>query len=240
MMLIFICLFILMDYYIAMPQKQDIFTALGGKVRFFRGSYNPASDAVWLAAFAGPAENVLDVGVGTGGAALCYAYHNPDAKMTGLDVSDQRLGECARNAELNGRRIELLNQDILTWKTGRSFDLVITNPPFFKGTPAGHGAHHNANLGEWTRGCLKRVRAGGRFCAIVDGAAMSDIVAALGGACGDIIIFPLFGAAIAAERVLIGARLGGRGGTRLFSGLSMNHEPVLRDGLTIWSALATI
>ena len=56
-----------------MSEKQDIFTMLGGQVRFWRGTYNPTSDAAWLAAFAAdvPAKTVLDVGVGTGGAILC-------------------------------------------------------------------------------------------------------------------------------------------------------------------------
>ena len=55
-----------------MTQKQEIFTLMGGRVRFYRGRYNPTADAVWLAAFGAgrPVKTVLDVGVGTGGAAL--------------------------------------------------------------------------------------------------------------------------------------------------------------------------
>lgn len=229
-----------MDYYTAMPQRQDIFTLMGGKVRIRRGSYNPTSDAVWLAAFAGGAKTVLDVGIGTGGAALCYLHHHPAAAVTGLDISDDRLSECAGNAELNVRDIELLNTDIMTWKTGRTFDLVMTNPPYFKGTPAGHGAHHNADIAAWTRKCLARVRPRGHFCAIVDCAVMADVFSAMAPTCGELRIFPLFGAKNTAERVLIGGRLGVRGGARLFSGLSMNCDSVLRDGLTILSVSAML
>jgi tRNA1(Val) A37 N6-methylase TrmN6 len=229
-----------MDYDTAMAQKQDIFTLLGGKVRLYRGSYNPTSDAVWLGAFADRAGTVLDVGTGTGGAALCYMHHNPNALVTGLDISGERLSECAKNAELNGRDIQLLNQDIMTWKTDRCFDLVMTNPPYFKGTPAKHGAHHNADLGAWVKKCLARVRPRGYFCAIVDGAAMADVISAAAATCGELKIFPLFGAKNTAERVLIRARLGVRGGTSLYAGLSMNNEIVLRKGLTIESALATL
>lgn len=222
-----------MNYDIAMVQKQDIFTLLGGKVRFQRGSYNPTSDAVWLAAFADIAKTVLDVGVGTGGVALCYMSHNPSAIVTGIDTSAERLTECAKNAELNNRNIELFNQDIMTWRTNRTFDLVVTNPPYFKGTPAKHDAHHNADLGKWVKRCLARVRPRGYFCTIVDSAAIGEVIAELSKTCGELRVIPLFGSKNTAERVLIGARLGVKGGARLFAGLSMNNDLVLRNGNTI-------
>ncbi len=230
-----------MNYYIAMSQKQDIFTLMGGRVQINRGRYNPTSDAVWLAAFAdAPARTVLDVGVGTGGVALCMMAHRPSIQMTGIDISRDMLDECGRNAALNRRDIELIETDILTWKTNRTFDLVVTNPPYFKGTPAHHNAHHNVDLPAWTRACVKRVRPMGTFCTIVDAAVADEIICALGGRCGDITVFPLFGGRRVAERALIRAKLGARGGMGLYSGASMNFEPVLRDGLTIDAALATL
>jgi tRNA1(Val) A37 N6-methylase TrmN6 len=237
---LFICLFILMDYDTAMSQKQDIFTLLSGKVLCLRGSYNPTSDAVWLAAFATSAKTVLDVGCGTGGVALSYMHHHPDSFVTGIDISDERLAECADNAKLNNRDLELLNQDIMTWKTDRVFDLVVTNPPYFKGTPAKHDAHHNVDLSEWVKRCLARVRPRGHFCTIVDSAVIADVISVLSKTCGDVCLFPLFGAKNTAERVLIRARLGVKGGTTLYSGLSMNSELILRQGLTIKAALATL
>lgn len=200
-----------------------------------RGIYNPTADAVWLAAFADrKTKTVLDVGIGTGGVSLCILAHNPNINITGIDVSDEMLAECAKNAELNARNIELVRADILTWRTGRTFDLVVSNPPYFNGTPAKHNAHHNADLYKWTRACMKRVKPRGYFHTIVDAVAMDKVIAALhDGKAGDIQIIPLFGAKNTAERVLIGARLGVGTGLRLFSGMSMNDERVLRDGLTI-------
>lgn len=223
-----------------MPQKQDIFNIMGGLVKFYPSDYNPTSDAVWLGAFAKTAKTVLDVGIGNGAASLCFMTHYPKVKLTGIDVSEKMLSDCAENAKLNNRELELINQDIFTWKTNRSFDLVISNPPYFKGTPAKHGAHHNINISEWTRKCSARVRPRGYFCTIVDAAVINEVISALTPKFGDIIIFPLFGAKNTAERVLISARLGVKGGTRLFSGLSMNCDLVLRDGLTIWKSLAKL
>lgn len=215
---------------------------MGGRVRLWRGRYNPTSDAVWLAAMAADthAQTVLDAGVGTGGAALCLMANEPDATVTGLDISPEMLAECRANAELNDRAIELIKADITTWRTNRTFDLVITNPPYFKGTPAKHNAHHNADLELWARKCLARVKPRGTFVIIVDAGVAAAIIAQMAKKCGDIEIMPLFGARKTAERVLLRGRLGTRGPTLIHAGLSMNTDAVLRDGLTIAAALSTL
>lgn len=225
-----------------MPEKQDIFTMLGGRVRFYRTTYNPTSDAAWLAAFVahGKYKSVLDVGVGTGGAVLCLVANTDIASITGLDTSDAMLCACSRNAELNGKKIELINADIMNWRTNRTYDLVITNPPYFRGTPAAHNAHHNADLVKWTKRSVARVRPRGTFCTIVDSAVASDVISVLNGVCGDIAIFPLFSKKHTAERVIIRARVGTHGPTAIYDGLPMNCEMVLRDGLTIRDTLATL
>ena len=232
----------MLDYYTGMPEKQDIFTMLGGRVRFYRGPYNPTSDAAWLAAFVahGKYKSVLDVGVGTGGAVLCLLANTTPENVTGIDISDTMLKACAKNAELNGRNIELINADIMNWRTTRTFDLVITNPPYFKGTPAAHNAHHNADLIKWTKKSVARVRPHGTFCTIVDAAAASGVISVLNAVCGNVAIFPLFSKKHTAERVIIRARVGTRGGTAVYDGLSMNCEMVLRDGLTIYDTLAKL
>lgn len=223
-----------------MSQKQEIFSVMGGLVKFYSSDYNPTSDSVWLAAFAKSAVSVLDVGVGNGGVSLCFMAHNPKSHITGIDISEKMLDQCSKNAELNNRSIELIQTDIFKWKTSRTFDLVITNPPYFKGTPAKHGAHHNINISEWIDKCAKHVRPRGHLCVIVDASVTDQVLSVLAKKFGEITIFPLFGAKKTAERVLIGARLSVKGGLSLFSGLSMNYEPVLRDGLTIWTALAKL
>ena len=224
-----------------MSIKQEIFTLVGGRVKMRRGHYNPTSDAVWLAAFApNDAKTVLDVGIGSGGVSLCLLAHNPDAAITGIDTSDEMLDACRNNAELNGANIELINADINTWRTTRTFDLVITNPPYFNGTPAKHNAHHNADLGAWVARCIARVRPMGTFCIITDATTVARVVAEMSKKLGDITILPLFGARDVAERVLISGRLGSRGISVIHRGQPMNYEPVLRDGLTIADILSRL
>lgn len=225
-----------------MTEKQEIFTLLGGKVRLFRGIYNPTSDAVWLAAFArlDKVKTVLDVGIGTGGVSLCILTREPSLDLTGIDISAKMIKEAEKNLELNGFKAELITADIQEWRTAKTFDLVVSNPPYFKGTPAKHNAHHNADLYKWTKKSLARVKPGGYFCTIIDSGCYSEVISVMDKLCGDITIFPLFGNKSRAERVLISGKLGSKGISVLYKGLSMNDERVLRDGLTIWDTLATL
>lgn len=226
-----------------MNQKQVIFTLLDGRVKIMRGTYNPTSDAVWLAAMAADvnAKSVLDVGVGTGGAILCLMVHNDRiSNAVGIDVSEQMLKECAINAELNGQKVELVNADIMTWRTNQTFDLVITNPPYFNGTPAHHNAHHNTDITNWIKRSVARVKPRGTICAITDASILANVVATLAKTCGDINILPLFSKKHTAERVLVSARLGTKGISVLHRGLDMNCDLVLRDGLTIATTLSKL
>lgn len=224
-----------------MKIKQEVFTLMSGRVKMRRGYYNPTSDAVWLAAMAPRnVKTVLDVGIGSGGVSLCLWANNPDAKITGLDTSPQMLDACRENADLNNVDIELIQDDIFTFRTNRTFDLVVTNPPYFNGTPARHNAHHNTDLRGWVLRCIARVRPMGTFCIITDATTVPLVVSAMAQKLGDITIVPLFGARDTAERVLLSGRLGTRGVSRMHRGLPMNYEPVLRDGLTIADILTTL
>ena len=232
-----------MHYYIVMVEKQEVFTIMGGRVKILRGPYNPTSDAVWVSAFVdGQPKTALDVGTGTGGVALCLMARIPNIDMTAIDVSQEMLDAAAGNFKLNNQNADFIKTDIMTWHTDKTFDLVITNPPYFKGTPANHNAHHNADLVAWTKHCIARVKPGGEFVRIVDMAEIANVIAEMcRHRCGDFRILPLFSTKDTAERVLISAKLGRAPHTTLYSGLSMNCDKVLRDGLSIaetWAAMS--
>ena len=183
-----------MNYYIGMSEKQEVFTIMGGRVQMVRGPYNPTSDAVWAAAFVDTVpQTVLDVGTGTGAIALCLMTRIPDIQMTVLDISQEMLDSARRNFELNNQTAELINADIMKWHTEQRFDLVITNPPYFKGTPAQHNAHHNADLVPWVKKCVARVKPNGKFVTIVDAGEIVNVIAeAVKHHCGNFHILPLF------------------------------------------------
>lgn len=235
---------IFIDYDIGMSEKQEKFTLLNGRVSMTRSIYNPTSDAVWLAAFAPKnAKKVLDVGIGTGGVSLCLLAQNPKLNITGIDISDEMLDVCRKNAELNNHEINLLNQDIFTWSTPERFDLVITNPPYFFGTPGKQNAqaHHNVDISTWVKKATARVDSNGYFCIIVDALCMDKVINSLAKKhFGDIQVFPLFGAKNTAERLLIRAKQGAKTGSTVYCGTSMNNDAILRDGLTIDAILSTL
>jgi len=227
-----------------MSEKQENFTLLNGRVKMIRGTYNPTSDAVWLAAYIPKKpENVLDVGIGTGGVSLCLLNHFPNADITGIDISDDMLNACKKNAEINNVNITLKNQDIYKWSTNSRYDLVITNPPYFNGTPtkANAQAHHNADLTNWIKRCCARVKPNGHICIVSDALCTDKIISVLVDKhFGNIQILPLFGAKNTAERVLIRAKQSAKTGTTIYYGVSMNNEYILRDGLTVDILLDTL
>lgn len=228
-----------MDYYIGVQEKQDIFTIMGGRVKIKRGTYNPTSDAVWLAAFTnGKPKTVLDVGCGTGAVALCLAVRMPNIKITALDISPDMLAAAEQNFALNQKNAEFINADILSWRTARTFDIVVTNPPYFHGMPAKHNAHHNADLTAWTKKCIARVRPNGTFATIVDAAETATVLAEIAHHCGNIQILPLFSNKTTAERVLLSGRVGQSPKTTLMQGLPMNNELVLRGGKSVKDVLS--
>ena len=225
-----------------MVEKQENFTLLDGRIKMTRSFYNPTSDAVWLAAFVPKGvKTVLDVGIGTGGVSLCLLAHCPDLKITGLDISKEMLDICEKNLILNNQTIKILNTDLFNWSTTERFDLVITNPPYFNGTPAKHNAHHNIDIKNWVQKCCARVTPNGYICIITDTLCIAKIIYILEKKhFGNFEIFPLFGAKNTAERTLIRAKQGVKTGTTISQGTSMNNNSILRDGLTIDSLLATL
>ena len=225
-----------------MSEKQENFTLLNGRVKMAHSFYNPTSDAVWLAAFA-PKDirTVLDVGIGTGAVSLCLLSHFSNLEITGLDISKEMLEICEKNCTLNNVNIKLLNTDILDWSTTERFDLVITNPPYFSGTPAKHNAHHNADITNWITKSCARVKPNGHICIIIDTLCVAKVISVLNKKhFGNIEIFPLFGTKNTAERTIIRAKQGVKTGTKIFQGTSMNNNSILRDGLTIDSLLSTL
>ena len=77
---------------------------------------------------------ILDIGTGTGAAALEFADRYPDAEIVGIDVSAGMIARArARAADLN-RPVRFLVADIVDFEDEEGFDLVVmlNMPPFFE------------------------------------------------------------------------------------------------------------
>ena len=216
--------------------------ALGGRVRLRQptAGYRAAIDPVLLAAAvgAGTSERVLDVGAGTGAAALCLAARVEGCRVTGLERDPACARLAAENAALNrlGERIDIVTGDLLRPPAAlipESFDHVMANPPYLQ-SDRGHApadkaraAAHvegEARLGDWIRFCLGMARQGGTVTLIHRADRLDELLSGLSAGAGEIVVFPLWpGRGRAAKRVIVRARPGTASPLRLSAGLVLHR-----------------
>lgn len=100
-------------------------------------------------------ENILDIGTGTGVLSLMMAQMFPDAHVKAIDVNEEAVQLTQRNflnSPYSGR-LQAEQADFLDFSnaSAQSFDLIVSNPPFFaNSTPAKgdgrHTARHQSSL----------------------------------------------------------------------------------------------
>ncbi len=73
---------------------------------------------------------ILDVGTGSGAIALALASELAGAVVTGVDVSEVALDLAQTNGQRLGVEVEWLESDVLSVVQGRTFDLIVSNPPY--------------------------------------------------------------------------------------------------------------
>lgn len=77
-----------------------------------------------------PPRRVVEIGCGTGAAAIAVAARCPGAEVVGVDINDGALRFARLNAQLNGTPgFRALHSDLLSAVDGE-FDLALSNPPF--------------------------------------------------------------------------------------------------------------
>lgn len=79
----------------------------------------------------GEQARIVDLGTGSGAIALALASTKPRWRIVATDVSHQALAVARANAaKLGFEHVELLAGDWLACLSGRSFDLILSNPPY--------------------------------------------------------------------------------------------------------------
>lgn len=242
------------------PAHFSVDRLLGGRVELvqpIRG-YRVAIDPVLLAAAvpAGLDGPILDAGCGTGAAGLCLLARIAAARVVGLDCDAASLALAARSIARNGaadRMVPILG-DLLhppAELRQRSFDRVMTNPPFgdpLRGQSSGRAerdlAHvERVELGAWLQACMRRLAAQGSLLLIHRAERLGEILAALTPRAGDIRILPVQPHADApAKRILVRARKGSRTPMRILPPLILHRsdggyteqaDAILRDAAAI-------
>ncbi|MAC95670.1 MAG: tRNA (adenine-N(6)-)-methyltransferase [Flavobacteriales bacterium] len=94
------------------------------------------TDGVLLGAWTkvGSAKTILDVGCGTGLLSLMLAQKS-NARITAVEIDQNAFEEAKLNISISpwSNQIELIYTDFEQFDTKSKFDLIICNPPFFKG-----------------------------------------------------------------------------------------------------------
>jgi ribosomal protein L3 glutamine methyltransferase len=98
------------------PRRWDDATLLFG---------HPNRDAV---------KSALDLCTGSGCLAILLALMFPDSQVDGADISTEALEVAKRNVldYSLGRRIRLARSDLFGGLAGRTYDLIVSNPPYVK------------------------------------------------------------------------------------------------------------
>ncbi|PKO72299.1 MAG: 50S ribosomal protein L3 N(5)-glutamine methyltransferase [Betaproteobacteria bacterium HGW-Betaproteobacteria-14] len=79
--------------------------------------------------------SALDLCTGSGCLAILLAHAFPNARIDAADISTDALEVAARNVSEYqlGNRIELIHSDLFAGLKGRSYDIIISNPPYVTG-----------------------------------------------------------------------------------------------------------
>lgn len=213
---------------------------LNGKLKITQPSngYRAATDPVFLAASvpASSGQSVLDVGSGVGVASLCLGARVSNLRLYGIELQREYFLMSEHNAIENNINLKVVNanlNDLPADFRQKSFDHVMTNPPFFVtktlSKPVAQGKSianiENISLNDWISFSLKRLKSGGSFSIIHLTERLPEVLSSLSAYCGSISIKPISSRkSRPAKRIIVQGIKGSKGPMKLL-------EPfVVHDG----------
>jgi len=150
------------------------------------GVFPLGGDALALGAFATvkPGWRVCDLGTGSGALLLLLARRAGGLTLTGIEIDPLSAKTARENLAVNSLSGEIINDDLCTVPLPvGSFDLVISNPPYF---PVGGGksggparSEERCTLEELCAAAGRLVKNGGRFALSHRPERLADVVCAL-------------------------------------------------------------
>lgn len=127
--------------------SQSVFKFKRFSIRQSQAAMKVGTDGVLLGAWT-TAENpkrILDIGSGTGLIGLLLAQRFPYAEITGIEIDKNAWMETEFNFAESpfSNRCKAVYSSLQNFKTDEKFDLIVSNPPFFKLT---HSENSSRNI----------------------------------------------------------------------------------------------
>lgn len=218
---------------------------LNGRVRLHQPAtgYRVAIDPILLAAAVAAigGDVALDLGSGTGAAALCLHHRVRDCAIVGLENDVNMLALARQNAQANdaGDRVTFVQGDVAKLPaqiTTIAFDHVFSNPPYLQpgrvdGRGDGNAQRDAANIEKsvslraWIQAMVTALKPKGRLTLIHRADRLDEILAELRRHAGEIVVFPIWPkSGRPAKRILVSARVGVSTPLRMSSGLVLHQR----------------
>lgn len=92
--------------------------------------------------------SILDIGAGTGLLSLMVAQRLHKARVIAIEIDEEGARQCSENFENSpwSDRLIVVNAPVQKFESSSGFDLIISNPPFFKGSMRSSDTRKNIAL----------------------------------------------------------------------------------------------
>jgi tRNA1Val (adenine37-N6)-methyltransferase len=119
-----------------MAKKHGYFQFKQFKIHHDRATMKVGTDGVLLGAWANidDAQNILDIGTGTGLIALMLAQRSGAAKVDGVEIESHNAEQAIENVNESPwkNKISIHHSAIQNFHPEKQYDLIISNPPYFQ------------------------------------------------------------------------------------------------------------
>ena len=175
--------------------KRDTLWEGGYSFYFDDELFQPSTDSFVLSAFPRlkSGERVCDLGCGSGLLGILLLGREPNLFVTGVDIQSDPLALARRAAEENGlaERLTFHQADLRALKgvlEANSFDLVISNPPYFRAGSGYEAAGTSRQTAREEKDCTiedvcaaaaRLLRFGGRFAVVFRPERLADLICAM-------------------------------------------------------------
>ena len=161
-------------------ERKEVFKFKNFEIKQDQCTMKVGTDGVILGAIA-PIEGVnsiLDIGSGSGLICLMLAQRADKATVIGVEVEPKAFGQSVENGQKSpwNNRIHFENESIQDFSkfSDKSFDLIVSNPPFFSGGTFSYNqernnVRHTIKLpnGDLLQSARKLLNKGGKFVVIL-------------------------------------------------------------------------